>query len=79
MEAGQVRKPRKCPSCGHKPFASVIYGLPSFELEERRKAEAGQWILAGCIVTPDDPAWGCTVCGIWMWQDGRIATARDYS
>jgi hypothetical protein len=39
---------------------NIIYGEPGYKdsLEE----EAGKIILAGCIITGNDPLWGCIDC-----------------
>jgi len=68
-----VRKPRRCPACKHRPFATIVYGMPYFDGAERCDVEAGRILLAGCVLTDDDPAWACAACGIRMWRDGRIA------
>jgi hypothetical protein len=54
------QKPDKCPKCGSPKVVNIIYGEPSYKdsLEE----EAGKIILAGCIITGNDPLWGCIDC-----------------
>jgi len=68
----QMKKPERCPSCGHHPFADLGYGMPRLSDELRREVEAGRIVLAGCVVSDDDPVWACAACGIQMWSDGRI-------
>jgi hypothetical protein len=57
------RKPRKCPSCGAKPIASILYGYPTFSAELKAQLQSGTIALGGCCVTDDDPTWTCTHCG----------------
>ena len=56
-----VRAPRRCPNCGSKSIVRIVYGLPGPELFE--KAERGEVMLGGCIITGNDPAHGCLECG----------------
>ena len=57
------RKPRKCPSCGNSPLASILYGYVGFDGELQKKLEEGRIVLSGCCVSDDDPKWECTNCG----------------
>lgn len=52
--------PERCPRCGGKVLA-IAYGLPSLELIEA--AEAGEIVLGGCCIDPDDPDLQCRTCG----------------
>jgi hypothetical protein len=45
-----------CPDCGARQAQQLVYGYPAGPLS------AGQ-ILAGCIVTGNDPDWRCSDCG----------------
>jgi len=51
------RKPRKCPACGSKKIASIIYGFPSKDMQ--KDVESGKYVLGGCCVSGDDPSWKC--------------------
>ena len=55
-------KPDKCPECGSKKVASILYGLPMFDEELKRRINAGEIVLGGCCVTGDDPLWRCVDC-----------------
>lgn len=57
------RKPGKCPSCGHSPLASILYGYVGFDGGLQKKLEEGRIVLGGCCVSDDDPKWECTNCG----------------
>lgn len=54
-----LKKPAICPKCGHK-VAKSIYGEPTPELIEAE--ERGKVFLAGCLVGPHNPEWGCPHC-----------------
>ena len=49
-----------CPDCNGK-LLPVRYGFPGPEMMEQ--ARRGEIVLGGCIVSDDDPAWGCSECG----------------
>lgn len=49
-----------CPKCGAGDVVPVIIGMPGPELMEAEAA--GDVVLAGCIVTPDQPNWACRIC-----------------
>lgn len=53
-------KPIKCPACGSPKVVRIMYGMPSYEAFLDSKA--GKIILGGCVVTGDDPRWGCIDC-----------------
>ena len=55
-----------CPSCGAGDVVPVIIGMPGPELMEAE--EAGDVVLAGCIVMPDQPNWACRICR-HEWRD----------
>lgn len=56
------KKPLKCPVCGFKPIAKIIYGEPCLILDEWRKVEEGKIAIGNCIITDDAPKWQCTNC-----------------
>jgi len=35
------RKPRKSPSCGMKPIATILYGMPAYSVELEEKLQSG--------------------------------------
>ena len=75
--ADRARKPKRCPSCGHEPVASILYGMPAMNEDTRERLLSGRLVLAGCTVTDDDPAWECGACGLRMWRDGRTVGTRS--
>ena len=56
----EEKRPPPCPRCGHR-VARLVYGLvrPSEELQ--RALDAGEVVLAGCVI--ESYRWGCTGCG----------------
>jgi GTP pyrophosphokinase len=55
-----------CVECGAGDVVPVIIGMPGPELMEAEAA--GEVVLAGCIVMPDQPNWACRICG-HEWLD----------
>ena len=49
-----------CPQCGSSNFIPIIYGKPSLGLFER--AERGEVVLGGCILTPNRNLYVCKDC-----------------
>jgi len=66
-----ARKPIKCPVCGGKPVASILWGMPIFSDELQAMIDAGKVVLGGCCPGPAD--WQCTHCGqeFARRQDGK--------
>jgi len=64
------RKPSKCPACGSKRMADILFGYPAFGSELKRKLELGEVVLGGCIVTACDPMWECADCHIQVYKTG---------
>lgn len=62
------RKPRKCPSCGHSPLASILFGYVVFDDGLQKKLEEGRIVLGGCCVSDDDPRWECMNCGLKIYK-----------
>ncbi len=57
-----AKKPRACPSCGHTPIASIMYGMPALSDTLNRDLNEGRIVLGGCCVSDDDPSWACSAC-----------------
>ena len=55
----RLRKPIKCPSCGHRPVGTILWGDPDMTLQLRDLMDAGKIIIGGCCLSPDDPTWEC--------------------
>jgi hypothetical protein len=63
-----VRKPRKCPDCGHAPVASILYGEPSISDELFEKEQRGEVIFGGCVIELDQPTWQCSKCELELYK-----------
>jgi hypothetical protein len=71
-----------CPHCDRREIVPILYGLPGPETLDA--ASEGKVIVAGCVVSDEDPLAGCLVCGS-QWtpsndqQTSLLATAfADY-
>ena len=55
----------KCPKCGSKKVAAVLYGMPAYNDELQAKLDAGEVVLNGCEIVVDDPMhpYECLDCG----------------
>ncbi|WP_168625685.1 MULTISPECIES: hypothetical protein [unclassified Cryobacterium] len=54
-----------CPECGQRGGVRIVWGMPAGEDFER--AERGEIILGGCLLTGNDPDWSCRECGhLWV-------------
>ena len=62
------RKPIKCPHCGKKAVAPILYGYPDFTSIEDDLA-AGKIVLGGCCVSDHDPEWQCTSCDTPIYKE----------
>lgn len=62
-------KPEKCPSCGGKKIADILWGMPDFSPELEDDMEKGRIVLGGCVVTGDDPEWECTACQTRIYRE----------
>jgi hypothetical protein len=68
------RKPVKCPKCGHRPVADIVYGFPAFPDKLEPELSEGRIILGGCCISPGyDPAWQCSSCGWQGWPVQRLS------
>lgn len=70
----RLRKPLKCPQCGHRPVAEILYGEPAFDAWLEQKINEGRITLGGCCGTPDDPAWECVQCGLQVYRSKKSST-----
>ena len=82
----------KCPHCGSKNTARVIYGYPIFDKKMQKMLEEGKWSLGGCCIgsvkingqcVDITPARRCNECGKDFGSapilfNPRTNTAEDY-
>lgn len=65
-----------CPHCGSSKTATILYGMPAPEAMEG--AERGEVVLAGCVVSGDDPQLACRDCGS-LWSSSQDGTTTEIS
>ena len=53
---------RVCPRCGSKDTAPIMYGLPCFDDELRRKLNNHEIALGGCCIDGGEPEYRCFCC-----------------
>lgn len=53
----------KCPKCGSRKTAPILYGMPAFDEEMKEKLENRKLVLGGCCITGADPRYHCYGCG----------------
>ena len=54
---------KKCPKCGGKHIAPILYGYPVFDEELEQKLDRQELVLGGCKITGCDPQFHCFDCG----------------
>jgi hypothetical protein len=54
--------PPRCPSCGGRDVAEILYGLPAVDEDLNRSLRAGHVVLGGCGVSEQMPQWRCGKC-----------------
>jgi len=72
IESEKIRvesKPEKCPVCGFKPVAEILYGMPVFSQELEEEMKAGKVTLGGCDISPGQPSWECSRCETLFYID----------
>lgn len=60
MKYISVDKPETCPKCGSEKVVNILYGYPTHK--GNLEAAAGRIILGGCVLSGNDPRWGCIDC-----------------
>lgn len=64
------RKPRKCPNCGYKIIANVLYGEPIFTDKLEAELAAGKTVIGGCCeISGGSPKWHCTHCNTDIFKE----------
>lgn len=63
-----IRKPRKCPACGSRRIARILYGQPVFSEQLRLDMKAGKITLGGCCVSDESPVWQCADCDLEFYK-----------
>lgn len=68
------RRPVKCPQCGHRPVAEILYGMPTMDADLENEIKEGRITIGGCGLTFDDPEWECTQCGLKIYRSKKDST-----
>jgi hypothetical protein len=61
----------RCPWCGSRAVARVLYGMPAYDADLERKIESGELTLGGCVVNGEQPEMHCNACGHEYRHDWR--------
>lgn len=72
------RRMKRCPECDTPRPATIMFGLPFIDAQLENDLAEGRIVLAGCIISDDDPKWRCLECGVNIWPDGRTQPVDDY-
>ena len=54
---------KKCPYCGSSEVLEYLYGEPAYDYDKSK------YVLGGCIVTGNDPAYKCMKCGKDIYRE----------
>ena len=53
---------RKCPKCGSRRVAPILYGMPAFSEEMEQQLNEEKLFLGGCCISGIDPTYHCFQC-----------------
>lgn len=62
-------RPYKCPDCGSRKVAHILYGYPNFDDKMKGKLDSGELVLGGCELLDDAPAWQCVDCEMNIYRE----------
>ncbi len=54
---------RKCPKCGSRIIAPILYGYPLYSAELEQKLNEKRLFLGGCCISENNPRYHCFDCG----------------
>ena len=54
---------KKCPKCGSKRVAPILYGMPAFNEEMEQKLKKEKLYIGGCCISDINPEYHCFGCG----------------
>ena len=63
------RKPIKCPKCGSKKVARILWGKPAFSPELEKELEEQKIVLGGCCCSLHAPSWCCAECNTPIYRE----------
>ena len=64
----------KCPSCGSKDIALILYGLPAIDEKLEKLIAKREMTLGGCGIYEGAPQWACNACS---FKFGELRTRED--
>lgn len=71
----------KCPKCGSRNFAEILYGMPMFDEKLENNIQDGKIVLGGCLIYDGMPLYRCNECkndfGEWIDVEYRKRVAKD--
>ncbi|UCG78548.1 MAG: hypothetical protein JSV21_01570 [Nitrospirota bacterium] len=67
------RKPRKCPNCGSKRIARILYGPADFYPELTEEVESGRAVVKPCCTRGPVASWECSFCGAGIFKESGIS------
>ena len=53
---------RKCPKCGSKQIAPILYGMPAMNEEMQQRINEKKIYLGGCMISDRNPTYHCFKC-----------------
>lgn len=53
---------RKCPKCGSRRIAPILYGMPAFSEKMEQQLNEEKLYLGGCCISGIDPTYHCFQC-----------------
>lgn len=60
----------KCPQCGSRKIARILWGRQNISDELQKEIENGEAILGGCMVPKNSMNWHCRDCGLEFVKTG---------
>lgn len=66
----------RCPWCGSRLVARIIYGFPAFSPELEQSLESGELALGGRVVGPAPAEFRCGSCGLAFRREWRPGLAQ---
>jgi hypothetical protein len=67
----------RCPWCGSRWVARILYGLPAFTDDVATQLDVGEVSLGGCMVSPDQAEFRCNACGHGFRRDWAPGVATE--
>lgn len=68
---------KKCPKCGSKRVAPILYGMPVMDEALEAKMNAGEIFIGGCCITGFDEKYYCNACKKKYGAVAQIKNGED--